>query len=71
MTPTSRSKPSTSTPAVSETEKEKPYSHRAIGDHPLKPETLMMGYGYDPKFSEGAVKCPIFQTSTFVFKSAE
>lgn len=31
----------------------------------------MMGYGYDPKLSEGALKCPIFQTSTFVFESAE
>jgi methionine-gamma-lyase len=37
----------------------------------LKPETLMMGYGYEPKWSEGAVKCPIFQTSTFVFESAK
>lgn len=35
------------------------------------PETLMMSYGYKPALSEGAVKCPIFQTSTFVFKSAE
>lgn len=37
----------------------------------LHPETLMMSYGYNPHLSEGAVKCPIFQTSTFVFKSAE
>jgi methionine-gamma-lyase len=36
----------------------------------LKPETLMMGYGYKPEWSEGAVKCPIFQTSTFVFENA-
>lgn len=35
------------------------------------PETLMMSYGYKPALSEGAIKCPIFQTSTFVFKSAE
>ncbi|HRF25889.1 MAG TPA: cystathionine gamma-synthase family protein [Ferruginibacter sp.] len=35
------------------------------------PETLMMGYGYKPELSEGAVKCPVFQTSTFVFKTAE
>lgn len=35
------------------------------------PESLMMSYGYNPSWSEGAVKCPIFQTSTFVFKSAE
>jgi methionine-gamma-lyase len=37
----------------------------------LRTESLMMGYGYKPELSEGAVKCPIFQTSTFVFKSAE
>ena len=37
----------------------------------LKPESLMMSYGYKPELSEGAIKCPIFQTSTFVFKSAE
>lgn len=37
----------------------------------LSPETLMMGYGYNPELSEGAIKCPIFQTSTFVFKTAE
>ncbi len=38
---------------------------------PLHPESLMMGYGYKPEWSEGAIKCPIFQTSTFVFKTAE
>ena len=37
----------------------------------INPESLMMSYGYKPELSEGAVKCPIFQTSTFVFKSAE
>ena len=37
----------------------------------MKPESLMMSYGYNPEWSEGAVKCPIFQTSTFVFKTAE
>ncbi len=37
----------------------------------MKPESLMMSYGYNPQLSEGAIKCPIFQTSTFVFKSAE
>jgi len=47
--------------------------HRArrLGDRPLAPETLMMGYGYDPTLSEGSIKPPIFQTSTFVFRSAE
>ncbi len=37
----------------------------------MKPESLMMSYGYKPELSEGSVKCPIFQTSTFVFKTAE
>jgi methionine-gamma-lyase len=41
-----------------------------IGGRPLKPSTLMMGYGYDPSLSEGALKPPIFLTSTFVFESA-
>ena len=35
------------------------------------PESHMMTYGYKPELSEGAIKPPIFQTSTFVFKSAE
>jgi methionine-gamma-lyase len=42
-----------------------------IGNHELHPETLMLNYGYDPELSEGAVKPPVFLTSTFVFKSAE
>ena len=42
----------------------KQYRHREIGGQRLHPETLMMSYGYDPQLSEGAVKCPIFQTST-------
>jgi methionine-gamma-lyase len=37
----------------------------------MHPESLMMSFGYKPHLSEGAVKCPIFQTSTFVFKTAE
>jgi methionine-gamma-lyase len=41
-----------------------------IGDHRLKPSTLMMGHGYDPSLSEGALKPPIFLTSAFVFESA-
>lgn len=39
-------------------------------NHQFKPESLMMTYGYKPELSEGAIKCPIFQTSTFVFKKA-
>jgi methionine-gamma-lyase len=41
-----------------------------IGGRKLKPSTLMMGHGYDPSLSEGALKPPIFLTSTFVFESA-
>lgn len=37
----------------------------------LQPESKMMSLGYNPHLSEGAIKCPIFQTSTFVFKNAE
>ncbi len=37
----------------------------------MRPESLMMSYGYLPELSEGAVKPPIFQTSTFAFKNAQ
>jgi methionine-gamma-lyase len=47
------------------------HRHRVVGDRKLQPETLMMGYGYDPSLSEGSLKCPIFHTSTFVFENAE
>jgi methionine-gamma-lyase len=36
----------------------------------MQPESLMMSFGYKPSLSEGAIKCPIFQTSTFVFTTA-
>lgn len=39
--------------------------------HKYSPESLMMSYGYKPELSEGAVKCPIFQTSTFEYRTAE
>lgn len=42
-----------------------------IGERKLHPETQMLNYGYDPRLSEGAVKPPVFLTSTFVFNSAE
>lgn len=45
-------------------------SPTAIGNHPLSPESLMMGYGFDPALSEGSLKPPIFLTSTFVFETA-
>ena len=41
-----------------------------IGNRRLQPNTLMMGHGYDPALSEGALKPPIFLTSTFVFENA-
>jgi methionine-gamma-lyase len=47
------------------------YHKRRIGNRLLHPETQMMGYGYDPKLSEGSLKPPVFLTSTFVFKSAQ
>ena len=37
----------------------------------LSPESLMMTHGYQPEWSEGAVKTPLFLTSTFAFKTAE
>lgn len=45
-------------------------SPTAIGNHALSPETMMMGFGFDPTLSEGSLKPPIFLTSTFVFESA-
>ena len=42
-----------------------------VGNHLLHPETQMMNYGFDPSLSEGAVKPPVFLTSTFVFRTAE
>ncbi len=46
-------------------------SKKKIGNRELSPESLMMSYGYRPDWSEGAVKAPIFATSTFTFPSAE
>ncbi|MET0180286.1 MAG: cystathionine gamma-synthase family protein [Novosphingobium sp.] len=54
--PTSRRKPK---PRVAE-----------LAGRKLKPASLMMGHGYDPRLSEGALKPPIFLTSTFAFESA-
>ena len=50
----------------------KPFPSKThIGNHALHAETLMLNYGYDPQLSEGAVKPPVFLTSTFVFRTAE
>ena len=37
----------------------------------MNPESLMMSYGYKPELFAGAVKNPLFLTSTFSFQSAE
>jgi methionine-gamma-lyase len=37
----------------------------------MSPESYMMSLGYSAKEHQGAVKSPIFQTSTFAFRSAE
>src|SRR5262249_37103335 len=47
------------------------YHKLRIGNHRLRAETLMLGYGYDPALSEGSAKPPVFLTSTFVFRTAE
>ena len=47
------------------------YHKRKVGGRTLSPVTQMMGYGYDPHLSEGALKPPVFLTSTFVFKTAQ
>jgi methionine-gamma-lyase len=47
------------------------YHKVRIGNRALRPQTLMLGYGYDPSLSEGSAKPPVFLTSTFVFRTAE
>jgi len=47
------------------------YHKRTIGRRTLAPESQMMGYGYEPHLSEGALKPPVFLTSTFVFRTAQ
>ena len=49
----------------------KSFRRTHLDGHLLHPSTQMMSYGYDASMSEGAVKPPVFLTSTFVFKSAE
>lgn len=40
------------------------------GNKEFNPETLALGFGYDPELSQQSVKPPIFLTSTFQFSSA-
>ncbi|KOF51978.1 MULTISPECIES: cystathionine gamma-synthase family protein [unclassified Achromobacter] len=47
------------------------YHKKDIFGRPLHAETQMMSYGFDPFLSEGAIKPPVFLTSTFAFRSAE
>jgi methionine-gamma-lyase len=60
----------TSVPARGQARPGPKASVESIGGHKLKPSTMMMGHGYDPTLSEGALKPPIFLTSTFVFPNA-
>ncbi len=62
---------STAAEAPSPARIDRDYRARRLGNHTLHPETQMMRYGYAPELSEGAVKPPVFLTSTFVFRSAE
>ncbi len=40
------------------------------GDREFNPETLALGFAYEPELSQQAVKPPVFLTSTFQFGSA-
>lgn len=44
--------------------------HHSDGHREFNPETLALGYGYDPALSQQSVKPPVFLTSTFQFASA-
>lgn len=49
----------------------KNFRQTELNGRKLHPSTQMTAYGYDPALSEGAVKPPVFLTSTFAFESAE
>lgn len=51
--------------------KRKDFRRRQLDGQDLHPTTQMTAYGYDPSLSEGAVKPPVFLTSTFAFDTAE
>ncbi len=51
--------------------KKKSFRRTHLGNHLLDPSTQMTAYGYESSLSEGAVKPPVFLTSTFAFQSAE
>ena len=54
---------------VSQNRRPRP-SPTSVGNRKLSPQTLMLGYGFDPELSEGSLKPPIFLTSTFAFENA-
>jgi len=47
------------------------FRRSSVGARKLEPETLMLGFGFDPTLSEGAVKTPIFLTSTFAYATCD
>lgn len=47
------------------------YRRTTLDGQPLHSDTQMVSFGYNPALSEGAVKPPVFLTSTFAFRSAE
>lgn len=49
----------------------KNFRSKTLDGQALHPSTQMLSYGYSPSLSEGAVKPPVFLTSSFVFQSAE
>ncbi len=58
------------TPAATPDDRSVRHKAVSIGNRRLKPATMMMGHGFDPRLSEGALKPPIFLTSTYVFEKA-
>ena len=69
----SRTTPSRKAPAAAAGPRRKPARKPEgyLAGRALDPATLMMGYGYRPALSEGSLKCPVFLTSTFVFRTAQ
>lgn len=51
--------------------KRKDFRRRQIDEPDLQPATQTTAYGYHPSLSEGAVKPPVFLTSTIAFEPAE
>lgn len=49
----------------------KNFRRTELNGRKLHPSTQMTAYGFDPALSEGAVKPPVFLTSTFAFETAE